>query len=216
VTAPVPAAARASGTTLIPGLCRKSREIPGPLEQWVGQLPQAIGVITRQDARGFDGNALGEQEHIARACSLGRDQLLGGHLTQHRSAQNRAIQSGCYLGMAADELCTHLRAGTGDLLEDRFDEGLVACFPGEQQGGQEPARGRTAGGHVIGVHMHRIPSDLFGGEGDRIRLCDKQPVAEIQHRTVQPNARAEQYTRIIRRVFGKETGEIGCREFAKR
>jgi hypothetical protein len=77
--------------------------------------------------------------------------------------------------VATDQAGADLPAGGEDLLGDGQWQVRRRALR-QQEGRQEPARGRAPRGHVVGIEVDGVPADVGGGEGDGVAGQDERAV----------------------------------------
>ena len=157
-----------------------------PLEVRSEGSPHVFLPFGRDDGGGFDGDALRDHQHVALPGARGRFDALGGGHADHRSRDHDSLDRRGDLGVAAGGHRPYFVASAANPVGDRGDPAFGGSGRGEHLG-KEPTRFAPGGGHVVGVHDHRVPAGVGAREGDRIG-GQHQPrlVSHRRHRRVLP------------------------------
>ena len=175
---------------------------------------QAVRRLAGEDARALDGDALRENERVARHASVRADEAFAGHQPEHRADDDRAVEAEGDLGVAADEVDVERGAGVGDLGEEGFGESGLGAFR-EEDGREEPLGLGAGAGDVVGVDVHGVPARHVAGEGDRVGLGDeKLRAAGVDDGGVVADARADDDARIAGLDSLQERGQEVVGELA--
>ena len=151
----------------------------GVLHEPEASLPEVLAELAghlfapggRQHRGGLDGDALGDQQHVALpGAAAGLDALRRGD-PDHRPRHHDPGDRGGDLGVPAGGDRAHFAAGGGHFAGQLPEPDFVGARRGEERGEEPPglAAGRR---HIVRVHDHRVPPGLGGGEGDRVRGQD--------------------------------------------
>ena len=160
-------------------------------------VEQLAFLLTRDDRRPLQRHALGHHDRITHLRARRRHQPVFGDFAQHRPSDKRPVDPVCHLGMAADQRHVERCARLGELREQSPDDSLVGDGCRQQYGREEPARRGATHRDVVGIHRHRVPAQLVGGERHRVRGGHEVALAEIDNGGILAHARTDYHTRIV-------------------
>ena len=105
------------------------RGVDGGLAQRRGRAVRSAS-LAGEHARPLDGDALRQDERVARPAAVRADEAVAGDLAEHRAGDDRAVEAEGDLRVAADEMDVERGAGVRDLGEESLRRGRASAPSG--------------------------------------------------------------------------------------
>ena len=160
-----------------------------------------------EEGGAFQCDGFGQDEKIAWLGAGGGNRGIGEGLTEHMADDDGAGKMVGDLEVATDELGADFGAGLANLREDLLGQVGGGLSFREEDRGQEPAWARAHHAHVVGVDLHRVPADFFGGEGDGVGGGYQEALSEADDGGVFPKAGTDDYVIVPGRKGAEQTGQ---------